>query len=119
MQRDPDILGLVLDELADRIAARIATVREREVYTSLELPPHVTRRRFAEVCRSGRVLGATRDGDIWTCTRSAWDTARRRATQATQAPPATPSAGASSTDKTAVADRLLERAGLRVVGSRR
>jgi len=111
----PDLLGAVLDALADRIAARIATAPERERYDSRNLPPHATRRRFAEVCRSGRVLDARRIGGVWECSRAAWEAARshRPATASTRAEP-----GASTT-LDARARELLGRAGLRVVRGER
>jgi hypothetical protein len=44
--------------------------------TKAHLPPRTSRRRFAEICRSGRVQGAYRDGRIWVCIREAWHSAR-------------------------------------------
>ncbi len=110
----PDLLGALLDALADRIAARIGAVRERETYSSRDLPPRTTRRRFAEVCRSGRVLDARREGRDWICSRAAWEVARHRAS----APPAMP-ATADARPLAGRADELLARAGLRVVGGGR
>jgi hypothetical protein len=104
----PDLLGAVLDALADRIAARIDSTRERETYDSRKLPPRTSRRRFAEVCRSGRVLDARREGRDWTCSRAAWEAARAR-----RPAPAASSATAKTLDE--AADRLLGRAGLHVV----
>ncbi len=109
----PDLLALLLDALADRIAARIATTAERERYDSRNLPPRCSRRRFAEVCRSGRVADAQREGRDWTCSREAWAAARSRKTsaRATEAP------AARSLDVRA--DQLLARAGLRFVRGER
>lgn len=110
----PDLLGVVLDLLADKLAARIGVVRERDVYTSEDLPPDCrTRRAFAEKCR--RIPEAEKRGRTWVVVRAAWEAHRRTrrgaaiATVAmTTAPPLT-----------AKADALLARAGLRaVVGSR-
>jgi hypothetical protein len=106
----PD-LATCLDALADRIAERIVAVRERERYDSLNLPPHTTRRRFAEVCRSGRVDDARRAGRAWECSRVAWEEARTR--RPNSSPPA-PQRKALD----AQADELLGRAGLRIVRGR-
>jgi hypothetical protein len=106
----PDLLSVVLDALADRIAARIGSTRERETYSSCDLPPRTSRRRFAELCRSGRVADARRHGRDWSCSREAWEGARtRRAPQTTRDRPVLPVA---LRDR---ADALLSRAGLRVV----
>jgi hypothetical protein len=105
-----DLLATLLDAMADRIAARIATAPERERYSSRALPPNTTRRRFAEVCRSGRVADARREGRDWTCSRAAWEVARSRK-------PSLPTVAPTARDEQA--DRLLSRAGLRVVGGSR
>jgi hypothetical protein len=109
MTAPADVLSVLLDALADRIAARITTTTERETYDSRNLPPRTTRRRFAEVCRSGRVLDARREGRDWKCSRAAWEAARSRRTPA---PAATPS---TTGDLNARAGELLTRSGLRVV----
>jgi hypothetical protein len=106
----PDLLGAVLDLLADRIAQRIASAPERERYSSRELPPRTTRRRFSELCRSGGVADARRDGRDWTCSRAAWESARSRRPSTATRPGAAP-----STTLNARASELLARAGLRVV----
>ena len=49
----PDLLGALLDALADRIAERIGSTRERKMYSSVDLPPRTTRRRFRELCARG------------------------------------------------------------------
>jgi hypothetical protein len=100
------LFSTVLDELADRVAARIMSARGRETYSSHDRPPRTTRRRFAELCRSGRVVGARRDGRDWVCSRDAWHAARVRKV----APPLP-----ATTSLDAKADALLARAGLRVV----
>ena len=109
----PDLLGVLLDALADRIAARIGSCGEREHYDSRNLPPRCTRRRFAEVCRSGRVADARREGRDWACSRAAWEAARSRKPMPRAA--ALPQA---PTSLEARADTLLARSGLRVVGGR-
>jgi hypothetical protein len=108
---DPDLLSLILDALADRIAARIGSTREREAYSSCDLPPRTSRRRFAEVCRSGRVADARREGRNWSCSRGAWEAARARRAFPRAANNLAPS---SLSER---ADALLARAGLRVVRS--
>jgi hypothetical protein len=103
-------LEALLDALADRIATRIGTARDCYRYSSRDLPPRCSRRRFAEVCRSGRVADAARDGRDWVCSREAWEAARAWS--------AVPSRMTSAGTQ-ARADALLARAGLRVVrGSR-
>jgi hypothetical protein len=99
-------LEALLDALAERIAARILVAREQDTYSSHELPLRCTRRRFAELCRSGVVLGARRDGRDWVCAREAWDAARA---------PKTRSARVAALPLDVKADALLARAGLRVV----
>jgi hypothetical protein len=103
-------------ELAEALA-ELARESERDpapadVYDSKHLPPRTSRRRFAEICRSGRVKGATLDGRIWVCPREAWHAARTRKVQ--HAAPAMP---AASPSLLARADALLERSGLRLVAS--
>ena len=113
-----DPLAALLDMLADRIAARIVTAPERETYDSRNLPPRTSRRRFAEILRSGRVLDARREGRDWTCSRAAWEAARRRTPTLTLTP-ATTSARLEPRSLDTRAAELLGRAGLRVVrGSR-
>ena len=56
----PDLLGAVLDCLADRIAARIGETRERDAYSSTELPPRMTRRRFENCARAAALQAPTR-----------------------------------------------------------
>ena len=106
----PDLLGALLDAIADRIAVRITTSAERERYDSRNLPPRCSRRRFAEVCRSGRVADARREGRDWVCAVEAWEAARSRK-------PISRHVGATErTPLSERADRLLARAGLRIVG---
>jgi hypothetical protein len=111
----PDLLGFLLDALADRIALRITTAPERETYDSRHLPPRTSRRRFAEVCRSGRVVEARREGRDWTCSRGAWEAARSRRSAVR---PATAERHAAADLDSRAAD-LLARAGLRLIGGSR
>jgi hypothetical protein len=99
-------------ELAEALA-EIARDSERatgptDSYDSAHLPPRTTRRRFAEICRSGHVEGAVQDGRIWVCKREAWHTARTRRKN-----PAAPS-NPSLTPEQRV-DALLSRRGLRLI----
>jgi hypothetical protein len=110
-----DVLGVLVAAIADAVAARLGATA-RDAYTSLDLPPHTTRRRFREVLSSGRVAGATKDGAVWTCSRAAWDAARRRPPRVATA--ATTSASVA-TSRTADVDRLLRASGLRVIGGPR
>lgn len=99
----PVLLPLLIKALATRHD-------ERDSYTSEDLPPRTSRRRFAEVCRSGRVHGARREGNEWVCARDDWHSARAK-----RAPQRKASEQAFPADLTAIADEALARAGLRVV----
>jgi hypothetical protein len=99
-------------ELAEALM-ELASESERapgsnDAYDSARLPPRTSRRRFAEVCRSGRVSGAVRDGRAWVCPRDAWHAARERAAGTVHE-----SEGTRSLIKQA--DNLLERSGLRLL----
>jgi hypothetical protein len=97
-------LAALVDWFADRIAARISN-REPATYSSRDLPPRYSRRRFAEVCRSGRVADAKRDGRDWVCSYDAWQAAWGHPVSRKQ----TTSLEMRATD-------LLTRAGVRVKG---
>lgn len=56
----------------------IASVDDGAEFSSLSLPPNISRRTFREVCRSGAVADARRDGAVWRCSRAAWKAARSR-----------------------------------------
>lgn len=56
------------------------------VYTSDDLPARESRRVFREVCVSGRVVGARREGRTWICSRKAWHVARAWAPPASAQP---------------------------------
>lgn len=77
-------------------------------YDSAHLPPRTSRRRFAEICRSGQVDGATLEGRVWVCSREAWHAARGRRKEA--AAPSNP----SLTPEESV-DALLSRRGFRLI----
>ena len=81
-----------------------------DCYSSISLPPRTKRRQFAKQRRSGRVEGAYREGRDWVCSRETWHAARRRTHKAA---PSAPTFEPSVAER---ADRLLARAGLRVVG---
>ena len=100
-------IDALLDALADRIAVRIGATRERETYSSRALPPLCSRRRFAELCRAGRVADARREGCDWVCSRGAWQAARTRRVA--------PRPITSATSLDARAEALLARNGLRVL----
>jgi hypothetical protein len=103
------LLDAFLDEVAERVALRLNSRVEHAVYSSQQLPPRCSRRRFAEVCRSGRVRGARRDGRDWVCTREAWE-GRRSGQRAPWRP---------TMALDARAEVLLRRAGLRVASRAR
>lgn len=65
-----EVLVVVLVEKPDNDAARD--------WSSVDLPPGVSRRAFRETCARGEVAGAVRDGRLWRCTRGAWASARSR-----------------------------------------
>jgi hypothetical protein len=108
MTAPPDLLGVLCDMIADRIVLRITTAPERETFDSRNLPPRTSRRRFAEVCRAGRVADARREGRDWTCSRAAWEAARRRGPKPSDTTPHEPSLDMQ-------ADDLLAASGLRIV----
>jgi hypothetical protein len=58
------------------IVAEATSGNAVDIYTS-EKPP-CSRRTFREWCSSGRVEGARKDGNVWTCTRAAWNAARAK-----------------------------------------
>jgi hypothetical protein len=82
-----------------------------DVYDSENLPPRTSRRRFAELCRSGRIAGAYREGRDWVCPRSSWHSSRHVGTRAA---PTTPERDSLLVER---ADALLHRRGLRVLSS--
>jgi len=101
------VLAEALAELArDTERAPGAT----DSYDSAHLPPRTSRRRFAEICRSGRVAGATLEGHIWVCPREAWHAARARKTHRGDA-----ALTENAPSLVARADALLERSGLRLL----
>ena len=104
-----------MKELLEALRAEVrALVREElartgvavDAYSSANLPPGVTARTFGRWCRSGRVLGAVRDGAGWRCSAGAWREARAGGPERPSKPLLTvvPNDDASS---------ILERAGLR------
>jgi hypothetical protein len=81
-----------------------------DIYDSAHLPPRTSRRWFAEICRSGRVDGATQEGRVWVCSPEAWHAARARKNR--DAGPVRTEAAPSLVTR---ADALLERSGLRLL----
>jgi hypothetical protein len=97
-------------DLAQALAS-LAEVRDsepasRDTYDSEHLPPRTSRRRFTELCRSGRVVGAFRDGRHWVCSHDAWRARRARPTPVRPEPEA-------PAELSARAQALLRRSGLR------
>ncbi len=108
----PDVLA-ILDYIADRIADRVLERREREVYTSDDLPRDCrSRRSFAERCR--QIPEAEKRGRTWSVPRDAWERFRLARRGAAVAKPGAVVTADASLD--AAAARLLNRAGLRIVG---
>lgn len=101
-------------DLADALArlAQEGEVNSRpDVYDSGRLPPRTSRRRFAELCRSGRIADAYREGRDWVCSRSSWHSSRMVGSRV--APP-TPESDSGLVER---ADELLRRRGLRILPS--
>jgi hypothetical protein len=95
--------------LAELASETEASGERAECYDSQQLPPRTSRRRFAELCRSGRVPGAYREGRNWVCRREAWRVARARGSL---------HRAETSDEVTPLAERaeaLLRRRGLRLV----
>lgn len=62
------VRAIVREELRSASASPPAEV------SSVRLPPDAkSTDAFNRACRTGRVVGATKRGRIWTCSRSAWD----------------------------------------------
>ena len=96
------LIGRGLTELASALATT-----DRGPFTSLELPPGCTRRRFAERC--AEIAEATKDGRVWVCPCDAWErVARRRASPVVAIEPENDSAAS-----------LLAKAGVRRVAGKR
>jgi hypothetical protein len=98
--------------LAEALTALVedetAANADDDTYDSTRLPPRTSRRRFAELCRSGGIDGARLEGKVWFCPRSAWHAARSPRKEA--AGPSKP----SPTPEQSV-DALLSRRGLRLI----
>lgn len=61
----------------DAQLAELETDVGADDFSRVDLPPRTSARVFREVCASGRVAGATKDGRSWRCSRDAWFAARR------------------------------------------
>ncbi len=95
--------------LAPFVAAEVAKIGTAGEFTTESPPPAISAKTFHAVCRSGIVLGATKDGRSWRCTREAWFAART--------PKVARSPGVED-DDAACADQFLADAGLRRTGGR-
>ncbi len=95
----------------DSDLATLEGVDVSDSYTSHALPPGVSRRTFRQLCRSGHVHGARREGKVWRCSRDAWTAARAKA------PP--PTATLAANDDEAIVRRALDAAGLRATKTAR
>ena len=107
--------SVLLTEQA-QIDAELADLERDEAdddFTSLDLPSDTSRRAFRETCASGRVVGATKCGRVWRCSREAWFAARR----STPAAPLRLAAPVALSEAEA-AERDLQAAGLRVTNRR-
>jgi hypothetical protein len=76
----PDLLRAVESWIRSVARSEIAAASGlAEQFTSRgPLPPGVSSRTFRDVCRSGAVVGAVKDGKVWTCDRASWFAARGR-----------------------------------------
>jgi len=83
-----------------------------DVYDSQHLPPRTSRRRFAELCRSGRIARAHREGRNWVCPCESWHFARISRARSAPLPPE------SDSELVERADELLRRRGLRLLPAR-
>jgi hypothetical protein len=102
-------------DLADALArlaqeGEINSIRP-DLYDSENLPPRTSRRRFAELCRSGRIAGAYREGRDWVCSRESWHSSRMVGARAA---PTMPERDSLLVER---ADALLRRRGLRVLST--
>jgi hypothetical protein len=100
------------EALADLARERERAPDQEAAYDSMNLPPRTSRRRFAELCRSGCVPGAHREGRAWICSRDAWHASRIRGAPKNRAPNPLPSLAER-------ADALLRRGGLRLLPTAR
>jgi hypothetical protein len=75
-------LERVLDARIELVVRRILGSAGSSVeYASDSLPPGLqTKKAFAKICASGKIIGAEQDGPrgAWRCPKSAWHTARSR-----------------------------------------
>src|SRR5579883_1879138 len=98
--------------LAEALAAlaedATAADADNDTYDSTRRPPRTSRRRFAELCGSSRIVGAHQQGKIWVCQREAWHAARARRTEGAAR------SSASLAPEQSV-DALLSRRGLRLI----
>lgn len=81
MNAPPDLVAGLLAVFRPLVRELVDELRgedSADSYSSGCLPPRTSRRRFAEVCRSGRVVGARREGRDWICLREEWHQARSR-----------------------------------------
>ena len=58
--------------LAPAVAAELARRGTSDEYTSNELPTGVSRRAFRLRCAAGIVVGSSKEGHVWRCSRTAW-----------------------------------------------
>jgi len=103
-------------DLADALAKLAqegeANASRPDVYDSQHLPPRTSRRRFAELCRSGRIALAHREGRDWVCPCESWHAARIAGARSVPVPPESDSVLVER------ADELLRRRGLRLLPAR-
>jgi len=97
-------LHATIDELIDEIEGLRAPSGDE--YRSDAPPTLTSRRAFNEVCRSGRVKGARKEGKVWLCSRVAWHRARAKRPELPR-----PEPPANDVD---VADAMIAAAGFRV-----
>lgn len=100
-----------LHAFADRIADEFDALRAQpgvEFRTKGPRAPGISRKLHNDVCRSGVVSGAHRDGREWVCSRESWFTARR-----TKAPVTAVTAPANDATPVIDVDAMIRSAGYR------
>jgi len=99
-------------DIARSEVERMEAARTEGFYRSDNaLPTGTTRRTFVEMCRSGRIPDATKEGRAWVCPRGSWHSARLQ--RVIQSPIAKPAQIAPAEDDEQLADRLIQQAGFR------
>ncbi len=78
MGKSDQSIEVALRTLVERVVREVLGAAQAgfEYRSPNVLPPGTSARTFREVCRTGRVQGARREGRQWVCGRDAWHAAR-------------------------------------------